>query len=34
MGHLTCLARTPHEAIRDAVEARAMLAPRQGIAPD
>ncbi|MFI4861291.1 MAG: 5-(carboxyamino)imidazole ribonucleotide synthase [Phycisphaerales bacterium JB063] len=28
MGHLTALARTPHEAIRDAVEARARLAPR------
>jgi 5-(carboxyamino)imidazole ribonucleotide synthase len=27
MGHLTALARTPHEAIRDAVEARAKLAP-------
>ncbi|MEO1235882.1 MAG: 5-(carboxyamino)imidazole ribonucleotide synthase [Planctomycetota bacterium] len=34
MGHLTALARTPHEAIRDAVEARARLAPRSGIAPD
>jgi len=27
MGHLTALARTPHEAIRDAVEARTKLAP-------
>ena len=27
MGHLTALARTPHEAIRDAVEARARLTP-------
>lgn len=27
MGHLTALARTPHEAIRDAVEARARLMP-------
>lgn len=27
MGHLTALARTPHEAIRDAVEARAKLTP-------
>ena len=34
MGHLTALARTPHEAIRNAVEARAALAPRGGIAPD
>lgn len=34
MGHLTALARTPHEAIRDAVEARVRLSPRVGIAPD
>ncbi|MEM8738507.1 MAG: 5-(carboxyamino)imidazole ribonucleotide synthase [Planctomycetota bacterium] len=34
MGHLTALARTPHEAIRDAVEARTRLAPRHGLAPD
>ncbi|MEM7625768.1 MAG: 5-(carboxyamino)imidazole ribonucleotide synthase [Planctomycetota bacterium] len=34
MGHLTALARTPHEAIRDAVEARVRLSPRAGIAPD
>lgn len=34
MGHLTALARTPHEAIRDAVEARTRLAPRNLIAPD
>lgn len=34
MGHLTALARTPHEAIRDAVEARARLAPARGVAPD
>lgn len=34
MGHLTALARTPHEAIRDAVEARVRLAPRTRIAPD
>ncbi len=34
MGHLTALARTPHEAIRDAVEARARLTPRGGLAPD
>lgn len=27
MGHLTALARTPHEAIRDAVEARTRVAP-------
>ena len=27
MGHLTALARTPHEAIRDAVEARGRLTP-------
>lgn len=27
MGHLTALARTPHEAIRDAVEARASVTP-------
>jgi len=34
MGHLTALARTPHEAIRDAVEARASLAPRASIERD
>ena len=34
MGHLTARARTPHEAIRDAVEARARLAPAAGVAPD
>jgi hypothetical protein len=34
MGHLTALARTPHEAIRDAVEARVQLAPHAGLAPD
>lgn len=34
MGHLTALARTPHEAIRDVVEARMRLAPRNQIAPD
>jgi 5-(carboxyamino)imidazole ribonucleotide synthase len=34
MGHLTALARTPHEAIRDAVEARVRLAPRPHLAPD
>ena len=34
MGHLTALARTPHEAIRDVVEARVRLSPRAGIAPD
>ena len=34
MGHLTVLARTPHEAIRNAVEARAALAPRNALAPD
>ena len=34
MGHLTALARTPHEAIRDAVEARIRLAPHAQIAPD
>lgn len=34
MGHLTALARTPHEAIRDVVEARTRLAPRRLIAPD
>lgn len=28
MGHLTALARTPHEAIRDAVEARSRITPR------
>ncbi len=28
MGHLTALARTPHEAIRDAVEARSKVTPR------
>lgn len=31
MGHLTALARTPHEAIRDAVEARAKVTPRPPI---
>ena len=31
MGHLTALARTPHEAIRDAVEARAQITPRPPI---
>ncbi len=34
MGHLTALARTPHEAIRDAVEARVQLAPRPTLTPD
>ncbi|MEM9883114.1 MAG: 5-(carboxyamino)imidazole ribonucleotide synthase [Planctomycetota bacterium] len=34
MGHLTALARTPHEAIRDAVEARARLTPYAGLTPD
>ncbi|MEM6392975.1 MAG: 5-(carboxyamino)imidazole ribonucleotide synthase [Planctomycetota bacterium] len=36
MGHLTAQARTAHEAIRDAVEARARLAPpaRTPIAPE
>ncbi len=34
MGHLTALARTPHEALRDAVEARARLALPWGVAPD
>ena len=34
MGHLTARARTPHEAIRDAVEARARLTPAPGVAPD
>ncbi|MEE9405093.1 MAG: 5-(carboxyamino)imidazole ribonucleotide synthase [Algisphaera sp.] len=34
MGHLTALARTPHEAIRDVVEARARLAPVAEVAPD
>ncbi|MEM9417968.1 MAG: 5-(carboxyamino)imidazole ribonucleotide synthase [Planctomycetota bacterium] len=34
MGHLTALARTPHEAIRDAVEARTRLAPRNPLSPD
>lgn len=34
MGHLTALARTPHEAIRDAVEARANLAPRPALERD
>lgn len=34
MGHLTALARTSHEAIRDVVEARTRLAPRNQIAPD
>lgn len=33
MGHLTALARTPHEAIRDAVEARARVSPANPIAP-
>ena len=31
MGHLTALARTPHEAIRDAVEARTRITPRPSI---
>lgn len=31
MGHLTALARTPHEAIRDAVEARSRITPRPEI---
>lgn len=31
MGHLTALARTPHEAIRDAVEARTRVTPRSPI---
>lgn len=31
MGHLTALARTPHEAIRDAVEARARVTPASPI---
>jgi 5-(carboxyamino)imidazole ribonucleotide synthase len=31
MGHLTALARTPHEAIRDAVEARSRITPRPSI---
>jgi 5-(carboxyamino)imidazole ribonucleotide synthase len=31
MGHLTALARTPHEAIRDAVEARAKVTPASPI---
>ena len=34
MGHLTALARTPHEAIRNAVEARAALAPHPALAPE
>lgn len=34
MGHLTALARTPHEAIRDVVEARTRLAPRSPLSPD
>jgi 5-(carboxyamino)imidazole ribonucleotide synthase len=34
MGHLTALARTAHEALRDAVEARAMLRPSERISPD
>ncbi|MEM6853710.1 MAG: 5-(carboxyamino)imidazole ribonucleotide synthase [Planctomycetota bacterium] len=34
MGHLTALARTPHEAIRDAVEARTRLTPRNPLSPD
>lgn len=33
MGHLTALARTPHEAIRDAVEARSRVTPPAAIAP-
>lgn len=31
MGHLTAMARTPHEAIRDAVEARSRITPRPSI---
>lgn len=31
MGHLTALARTPHEAIRDAVEARSRVTPRPSL---
>lgn len=31
MGHLTALSRTPHEAIRDAVEARSRITPRPPI---
>lgn len=31
MGHLTALARTPHEAIRDAAEARSRVTPRPPI---
>ncbi len=34
MGHLTAMARTPHEALRDAVEARARLSPGTRVAPD
>ena len=34
MGHLTALARTPHEAIRDAVEARVRLTPQANLTPD
>ncbi len=34
MGHLTALARTPHEAIRNAVEARAALTPHPTLAPE
>ena len=34
MGHLTALARTPHEAIRDAVEARVQLTPQANLTPD
>ena len=34
MGHLTALSRTPHEAIRDAVEARAGLMPRAALDRD
>lgn len=33
MGHLTALGRTPHEAIRDAVEARSLIAPTPEIGP-
>ncbi len=34
MGHLTALGRTPHEALRDAVEARVRLSPALNVAPD
>ncbi|MGB0766303.1 MAG: 5-(carboxyamino)imidazole ribonucleotide synthase [Phycisphaeraceae bacterium] len=34
MGHLTALGRTPHEAIRDAVEARTSVSPRPAIDRD